>query len=591
MPYKRPDVYIEELPGISTKAEISTSIAGFIGKSKRGIPNTPILCETWSDFVDNFAGGLNTPFMPTANLAYAVYGFFQNGGSKVYVNRVVGANSAKANVVMPSDGVAVTFTAIDDGVWANNHLQVEVEGRSETGFFNVYVYLDGEVVESHLYVTNTTTDINYYVGRINGKSAYVTASVGELKDSTTAQVETATVAGDVTVGGDITVTVTAAGLAGSPKDYSVAVLDTDTNTQIATKIKNVLLADSALTALYTPSSNGADIILTKVDPAANDETLNIALTNDTTTGLTPVVTSTNTTFGIGSHLLTGGSDGDDPSNLDYVNGLSDFDNVLDVNILCMPDGINEVTAPALLAYTTARNDCFAIIDPIVGHGYTDAVSFKDLLDGKCGAYYFPCIKVSDPLSTTNTLRTIPPSGHIAGIYSRIDSSRGVHKSPGGVECNIRGAVALEVALTNAQVGELNDIHVNCLINKNGSLVVWGVRTLTTDQDSMYVGDVRFDQYIRDLCYADTTFAVFEPNDPVLWNKMVAALEGILHNQWLLGAKKKKKKEQAYFVKCDAELNPVAVQERGECIAEIGYAKKTPAEFIIVRIRQMAAQSY
>lgn len=67
MPYKRPDVYIEELPGISTKAEISTSIAGFIGKSKRGIPNTPILCETWSDFVDNFAGGLNTPFMPTAN--------------------------------------------------------------------------------------------------------------------------------------------------------------------------------------------------------------------------------------------------------------------------------------------------------------------------------------------------------------------------------------------------------------------------------------------------------------------------------------------------------------------------------------------
>jgi hypothetical protein len=113
-----------------------------------------------------------------------------------------------------------------------------------------------------------------------------------------AQVETATIVGTVTGDGNATFTITSALVTGSPLAVSVAVLNGDTATVVATKAAVTLNANAAVSAHYTATSNGADLILTAKKAAANDATLNIAFTNGTNTGLTPNATSTNTTAGV-----------------------------------------------------------------------------------------------------------------------------------------------------------------------------------------------------------------------------------------------------------------------------------------------------
>lgn len=112
------------------------------------------------------------------------------------------------------------------------------------------------------------------------------------------QVETAVIVGTITLGGNMSVTVTAAGMTGSPKTLSVAVLLNDTASQVAAKVRTALGADVDVIALFTVGGTGADVSLTTIESRANDGTLNIAYTNDTCTGLTPDATSTHSTAGV-----------------------------------------------------------------------------------------------------------------------------------------------------------------------------------------------------------------------------------------------------------------------------------------------------
>lgn len=112
------------------------------------------------------------------------------------------------------------------------------------------------------------------------------------------QVETAVIVGTITLGGDMSVTVTAAGMTGSPKTLSVAVALNDTDAQVGAKVRTALAADADVTALFGVSGSGANVILTALQSAANDASLNIAYDNDTCTGLTPDATSNNTTAGV-----------------------------------------------------------------------------------------------------------------------------------------------------------------------------------------------------------------------------------------------------------------------------------------------------
>jgi uncharacterized protein len=199
------------------------------------------------------------------------------------------------------------------------------------------------------------------------------------------------------------------------------------------------------------------------------------------------------------------------------------------------------------------------------------------------ALYFPWIKIFDFESNAIVLQ--PPSGHIAGVYARVDGTRGVIKAPANEI--IRGAVDLERKLTGSQQEGLNVQGINALRAFNGNLKIWGARTLGGDanQDFKYISTRRYFNFLRESIDQGTQFAVFEPNTPSLWQQITRNVSDFLLGQWRDGALFGEKPEQAFFVRCNAETNPPDVRERGQVVTEIGVAIAKPAEFVIFRIQQ------
>jgi phage tail sheath protein FI len=477
--YLRPDVYIERTAsGERPISAASTSVGAFVGIAPRGQVGKAMLCTNWSEFLEKTSLGLDTPFIANSDLAYAVYGFFQNGGSRCYVVRTAHSTVAKASVKIP-ETTGITFTALDEGTWANSKVAIVVTSNTTVpANFDVVVKFNGVEVERFENCSNTAADINYYDIKINGVSKYVTV---ELLKS----------------------------------------------------------------------------------------------------------------LAVGTGTLAGGVDGvSDIVDGDYTgnSGLNALDGI-NVNLVAVPGQTSLTVINAITAYCELRGDCFAILDAPMGDSVQDVATFKATLNASdYGAYYFPWIKVVDPLSSVGRLRTTPPSGHIMGMYARTDTKRGVHKAPAGDEATLLGVVDLELSVGSSGLATLNPLAVNSIIAKpNVGIVVWGARTLSTNTKRLYVSDVRMDINVEVSCKAGTSWVVFEPNDEILWKRFSGSLESYLYSLWLDGKLKGTKKEEAYYVKCDAELNPQTSIDAGKVIAEIAYAKKRPAEFVIIKIVQKSAE--
>jgi len=201
-----------------------------------------------------------------------------------------------------------------------------------------------------------------------------------------------------------------------------------------------------------------------------------------------------------------------------------------------------------------------------------------------GAVYFPWIDIS------GNQEYLPPCGHIAGIYSRVDSERGVHKAPANEF--IRGALGLKYRLSKSQQDGLNPDGINVIRQFNGSPTVWGARTIggDTNADFKYISVRRLFNFIRESIDEGTRWVVFEPNDISLWQKIKRNVSAFLTNVWRDGALFGATPEEAFYVKCDEETNPFEVRELGQVIIEIGIAIVKPAEFVIFRISQWAGPS-
>jgi phage tail sheath protein FI len=200
--------------------------------------------------------------------------------------------------------------------------------------------------------------------------------------------------------------------------------------------------------------------------------------------------------------------------------------------------------------------------------------------------------VFDRLSTTVDPRfqvptkTLPPSGHIAGVYARVDGQRGVHKAPANEV--VRGALGLSYQLTNGEQDLLNPIGINAIRNFNGTILVWGARTLggNANGELKYVSVRRLMSFLRESIEEGTRFAVFEPNSPPLWQRIKRSVTAFLTVVWRDGALLGETPEQAFFVKCDESTNPPDVREAGQVVTEIGVAVVKPAEFVVFKISQM-----
>jgi hypothetical protein len=209
-----------------------------------------------------------------------------------------------------------------------------------------------------------------------------------------------------------------------------------------------------------------------------------------------------------------------------------------------------------------------------------------------GAFYFPWIEVSDPLQPMGTRIAVPPSGHLAGIYARTDAQRGVHKAPANEV--ILGALGLRYRVSKALQGSLNPVGVNCIREFNGTIKVWGARTLASDPagdpEWKYINVRRLINFLRESIDEGTQWVVFEPNDMALWAKINRNVTAFLTNVWRSGALFGATPQEAFYVKCDAETNPPEVRDLGQVVTEIGVAPVKPAEFVIFRISQWAGPS-
>lgn len=208
------------------------------------------------------------------------------------------------------------------------------------------------------------------------------------------------------------------------------------------------------------------------------------------------------------------------------------------------------------------------------------------------AFYFPWIQVFDPATKIRDPRGngrvfVPPSGHIAGIYARVDTQRGVFKAPANEP--VFGALGLKYGISRAQQEGLNPQGVNCIRDLNGNIRVWGARTIGGDRNGewKYISTRRLFLFLRESIDEGTQWTVFEPNDAALWAKITRNVTAFLTNVWRAGALFGATPQEAFYVKCDAETNPPEVRDLGRVVTEIGVAVVKPAEFVIFRISQWA----
>ncbi|HEY0250661.1 MAG TPA: phage tail sheath family protein [Kofleriaceae bacterium] len=263
-------------------------------------------------------------------------------------------------------------------------------------------------------------------------------------------------------------------------------------------------------------------------------------------------------------------------------GLKCLDEVDEIAIITAPGQISPAVQDALLSHCETRKDRFAILDsPETITGGVDKLPKPR--DSKYGAYYFPWIQVYDP-DKGNIF--VPPSGHIAGVYSRTDSERGVHKAPANEI--IRGALGMKYNVSKGEQDLLNPKGINAIRFMNGAIRIWGARTLSTDPSWRYINVRRLFIMVESSIERATQWVVFEPNDHRLWKRVQRTIASFLTLLWRNGALMGTAPEQAFYVKCDEETNPPEVIDAGQLVVEIGLAPVKPAEFVIFRIGQMAS---
>jgi phage tail sheath protein FI len=232
-------------------------------------------------------------------------------------------------------------------------------------------------------------------------------------------------------------------------------------------------------------------------------------------------------------------------------------------------------------------DRVAILDPPPGLNAQQIREWRMEVagyDSKYATLYWPWIEVFDPAKGRNAL--VPPSGHMAGIWSRSDGARGVHKAPANEI--VRGAINLELQITRAEHDLLNPNGINCLRAFPGrGIRVWGARTLSSDPAWRYVNVRRLFNYIEESVLEGTQWVVFEPNDLDLWQRIRRTITSFLMRVWRDGALFGATPDEAFYVKCDSELNPPEVVDAGQVVCEIGIAPVKPAEFVVFRIAQFS----
>jgi uncharacterized protein len=307
--------------------------------------------------------------------------------------------------------------------------------------------------------------------------------------------------------------------------------------------------------------------------------------------------------GVGITLL-GGSDGAAPTATIIVGGgapgtrtgIHALEDIDAVSIIAAP-GLTELGVQnALIEQCERLKDRFAILDPAPPSG-NDAPTMTSILnqrgqfDTKYAALYFPRLVMTNPL--TDLDGPVPPSGHMAGIYARVDIDRGVHKAPANEV--VRDILGFETIINKETQDLLNPSPTNINVFRDfradfRGLRIWGARCITSDTEWKYINVRRLFIFLEESLDQGTQWVVFEPNDERLWARVRQSISAFLTRVWRDGALMGTKAEEAFFVKCDRSTMTQDDLDNGRLIVLVGVAPVKPAEFVIIRIGQFTASA-
>jgi Bacteriophage tail sheath protein len=582
-----PGVYIEEIPsGVHTITGVATSIAAFVGAAFRGPtdddPLCPITINGFADF-ERIFGGLWTG----SAMGYAVRDFFLNGGSQALIVRVfetddaAGAKPARTSITAGD----LTLEAAYPGSWGRN-LRVSVDPNvSEVAaqklslttdqLFNLTIRDVSPNGRTEQFNNLTAEDRVQRIDSVLKAQSKLMRWKGDWAKPNLTKLKAARDAAKT--------------LADKQKDLAADPNDAAKKTAVEDAQKAY---DDATQAL-SDAVSGAEqkLAAAQKNNAPNSQAVTDAQ-NNVKSALDNVATSDGKALNANSFV--------GPGKEDAKAGLYALRKADLFNILCIPPYTDDHNVDASLiaeaaAYCEERR-AMLLVDPPSGWGDKDAAKAgvgNVGTNSKNAALFFPRLRMPNPLED-NHLGDFVPCGSVAGIFARTDTNRGVWKAPAGLEATLVGVPGLSVQLTDAENGELNPLGVNCLrAMPAAGRVVWGARTLQGDDrlasEWKYIPIRRTALFIEESLYRGTQWVVFEPNDEPLWAQIRLNVGAFMNSLFRQGAFQGTTPRDAYFVKCDKDTNPQNDIDRGIVNIVVGFAPLKPAEFVVIKLQQIAGQ--
>jgi hypothetical protein len=553
-----PGVYIREVDEIAPP-RLGLSVTGFVGQAERGPLNRPQLITSWGQFRDIFGD-----FTGFSYLAYAVFGFFFNGGERCYVVRVAHETARRAEHTITGEGGdgLIRVTALDEGEWGNS-IKLSVEAGAGR-FRLIFRYEpEGKLVREEVFddLSMLESDERYFVRVINGEPEEKDY-LKRLQAGNSTLVEVEDLCSGLPSGCSPPVGVIAENLANG----------SDGTRRLQAKYYTGYLNEAYFRPIppFATLAERKEISEKLFGLAAFEAVSEIGL------------------VAIPDLIVP-----------DFFDVIPDSQ-IPKEGIIFAPIPVNVLRLENLrkgqsdlLMHCGKMGDRFAVLDSPRGSETSSGLNpidgwpaqFRLSPESKYGALYYPWLREKEADFGGRDL-LIPPSGHVAGIYSRTERERGVGKAPANEI--LQGVIDLEFCLTDAEQEVLNPPGVNCLrVFAGRGLRIWGARTLSSDPMWRYVNVRRVCLAIIKEVLVNLQWTVFEPNDATLRSRIRATLNLFFRDLFQSGALAGNKPEEAFFVQCDEETNPPEVVDRGELITRIGFAPARPAEFVLVTIKRLA----
>jgi phage tail sheath protein FI len=569
-----PGVYpAEDEPRARPLTVADAGVAGFVGLAARGPLDQPVLLRGWNEFLDVY--GRSTE----SYLARAVEGFFLNGGASCYVVRI--AHRARAGETAGPEHAALAERIIKDG-WNKPTLRVTAMNEGRWGN-NIWVRFAQTTAARAL----LTFDLDVGAGeaRVNSVRGFERGALVRIYDRENSDYVIITDIDDRVIRWSPTTPIVRGYRAAGPTYLEVLEFEVFASLKDRREaFRNLQL--SPLSRRYAARVINTESQLIRLEDLASPAPLPHNL---------PLVEP--------AAKLAGGRDGIDVlSAEDFVGhdhgpgdrtGLMALGAVEAVGLLAVPDimiAYQRTPGPqadrdvqrvqdAMIDLCENLKDRFAILDAPPTREVEEVRKWRRRLNSSYAALYYPWIAID-----TADGALCPPSGHVAGIYSRCDRKEGVHKAPANEVIN--GAVGLMLSMNEEHLGQLNAEGINALRGLPGrGTRIWGARTVSDDVDWRYVNVRRLFIMLRRALEAGTQWAVFEPNDPRTWEHLTRDVDEFLKRLWTDGYFAGGTPAESYFVRCNEATNPPGVRDVGQLVVEIGVAPAIPTEYIVFHVVQ------